>query len=391
MRMEIRAVLDATRIDSDGNIDTKALFEPLVQLDIVWRVAYKKWLRDFQVVIPCLDVLHRAMRGATKSGIPQRLVDIVGEAKMQALENELFDFFSSLPRQYTVHFPIRTEQSLGNSEVNISKQLVLCPRSSPRPVKTPIPLNNLLGALSAITLDTWTTLRIPTSGYIESSADDSGSQTALSVLRQFVGMSIASGVMTFSRSNDLGDYFDKFEIIDSKSQESTLGVLPRPVSSLLKRVSFPADSFATSGAIPAGTMKIAQPLTDRFNAITRALNAPKEDGQHLRTAAEWLFDSEAESNETTALLFASIGLEAALDSPTKETTDRLGDRLAWSLGGSLSARKKMSVEYKEFYKVRCDVAHGRERRLDDKASEKLTWGRTMLRRIISNELDRPND
>jgi hypothetical protein len=245
-------------------------------------------------------------------------------------------------------------------------------------------------ALSSLAPEPKITLRVPTSGYIDSSADDSGAQTALSVLRQFAGMCIASNVLEYASSSDLAD-FNNFEVIDNKSQKSISVVLPEPVATLLKKLSFPVGSFDSSGAIPAGAMKIATPFAQRYDAIVFALAAPSEDGRHLRTAAEWLFDSEAESNDTTALLFASIGLEAALDSPTKETTDRLGDRLAWSLGGTLSERKKMTNEYKEFYGVRCNVVHGRERRLNDSTREKLIWGRRMLRSIIAKELDRPWD
>jgi hypothetical protein len=399
MRGHIRVLLEATQIEPDGSVDTNAVLSPLINLDMLWRAANKKWLRDLQIIGPYFEIIAPALRDARKLGTPTRLVDILDEAGIKSLEDELLDFLNSLPRQYFVHFPIRIGTNIGHSELKIGDQLSICSR---RPTPAGATLGDLfsspgLGFLSKASLlsdhrlpEIGTSLRVPTSGYIDSSADDSGVQTALAVMRQFVGMSIASRLMVFERATDLGD-FDRFEAIDRKSQKANSGVLPVPVAALLKRVTFPADLFESSGGVaPSGSMTIATRLTKQIDAVVHALSAPKEDGQHLRTAAEWLFDSEAESNETAALLFASIGLEAALDSPAKETTDRLGDRLAWSLGTSLSERKRMAEEYREFYRVRCDVAHGRERRLDDIAREKLTWGRSMLRRIIAKELDRPH-
>jgi hypothetical protein len=232
-------------------------------------------------------------------------------------------------------------------------------------------------------------LKLSSHGYIDDSSDDSGAQVALSVLRQFVGFALATKLMIFD-SRQTVDGFADFKVLDKATKEETSIKLPVPVSSLLMRVMLPGKAFVNVET-PKGSANrigIASDYVDRVAKIEFAFKASSEDGRHLRTAAEWLFDSEAESNETTALLFVAIGLEAALNSPAKETSNRMGDRLAWSLGRSLSDRNKMLEDFSKFYSVRCDLAHGRERQLDVNGRKQLEWGREMLRRLIVKELER---
>ena len=108
---------------------------------------------------------------------------------------------------------------------------------------------------------------------------------------------------------------------------------------------------------------------------------------HIRAAAEWLFDSVAEPNETSALLFASIGLEAVLLSTEKETTARLADRIAYLLGKVQSDRKELFRKFGEFYKARSKLIHGKAQRISDSERELLRWGQKHLHMILKREIE----
>jgi len=153
---------------------------------------------------------------------------------------------------------------------------------------------------------------------------------------------------------------------------------------LLERCITLPDAVVNSDS---GTFQVcAAAVTNNLDVITRVLTAPQEDAKHLRTGAEWLFDSQAEPNETTALLFASIGLEAVLDAPANEVTARVGDRLAWLLGRTRTERMRIADEYREFYRVRSGLVHGRDRTLNADGRKNGRWGREMLRAVLEKDL-----
>jgi hypothetical protein len=162
--------------------------------------------------------------------------------------------------------------------------------------------------------------------------------------------------------------------------------VPPPVARMLKRWTITEAAFAQAEDQPA----VAEP--ERPEVIKRNLQrvievmAAKKDGKNLRAAAEWHFDSLAEENETASLLYASIGLEAALDSPENSTTARLSDRLAWLLGGTRKERNALTEEYQSFYGVRSGLVHGRERSLGDDGRQQLRWGQVKLRQVIARDL-----
>lgn len=360
---------------------------------------YKEWLLQNHVWEVYFRALYAVLDSPEKrkAAIGRRLRDELGDAGMRKLEDDLFAFMSSIPRSYTVAFPIRLGASLGKPEVKLNRSLTLCDSKGSAP---PIGLGNLMGGLlmagTRIGLSS-PSLKVRAHGYIGSSPENSGSQIAISLLKQFVALSLASQAMVFTHSADLS-LFREFRVIDDKAGTTSDIPLPEPVRGILRRVVVPANMFGepvgepvsggalSKDSVPGPLHKRAEILARRLSAISRVLTPNTKDVQHIRTAAEWLFDSEAESNETTALLYASIGLEAVLDSPLNEVTARLGDRLAWLLGRTLRERNKLTSQYITFYKVRCGLVHGRERRLDDDGRQQLRWGRQTLSAVLAHEL-----
>jgi hypothetical protein len=384
MRKEVDAVFDSAVINADGSLQTNSISKQVFEFDDAWRANTGSLVQPFQGIQAVLDALQELVKIAPRANEEQTLSSAVGPEAFEQAKSKLLEFIRSVPRAYILHFPINTRAKLQGQEIKLDRNLALCGRS--RPVEASSSLFGLgaLGVTLGSQLVFYNTLRVQTRGYISSSIVDAGMAHALATLRQFVGMAIATQVMTYEYSSEQTQVV-KFEVIDKLTSGSMFLNLPDEISAFLAKQTIPVECFETDAH---QQLAIATAFRAKMAAITLAIRAKPKDGKHLRTASEWLFDSEAESNETTALLFASIGLEAGLDSPNKETTERLGDRLAWSLGGSLSQRNKMAADYKKFYAVRCDLAHGRERHLDTEGKKQLRWGQAILRLVIAKELDR---
>ena len=388
MLKEIEALLDGAELDAKGDLNISSVSDNAFALDEAWHAKHKKWIQTFQGIEVVLEALHALRQLVSPRGIPQRLVDAVGPMRVQAAKEELLNFMESVPRKYDLFFPIRSRAKFTDSKLQLGRRLILCGR--PRINSAPDPgTNNALAGLGALLgpkTSIVMTFKVAASGYITSSSEDSGVALACATLRQFIGMGIATKVIDYEFPIEQ-TFARQFEVLDRISKKSILIDLPAQLQSYLSRVAI-VDHCLESSADLGGVIVVSSAFKPKMTAIASAMEANAKNGRHIRTASEWLFDSESETNETTALLFASIGLEAALDSPGKETTARLGDRLAWSLGGSLSQRNEMAQQYERFYRVRCDLAHGRERQLDENGKRQLAWGKEMLRRIIAKELER---
>jgi hypothetical protein len=109
----------------------------------------------------------------------------------------------------------------------------------------------------------------------------------------------------------------------------------------------------------------------------------------ILAAAEWLFDSRAELNQTIAVIQVSVGLEALLSDGKKQsgrTTALLADRFAMLLGRSQTERAKLRDDFEAFYERRSDIVHGRDYRLKDADSNWCRWAQEKLNALIQHEM-----
>ena len=141
----------------------------------------------------------------------------------------------------------------------------------------------------------------------------------------------------------------------------------------------------------------AQHLGNSLNKVAAAVNAIPGDkaADRLRTCCEWLFDSEAERNQTVAFLYACIGFEALLgedartgdpDMPDIGVTAMLADRVSFLTGGGRVKREETRKQFRNFYDTRSKIVHGRVARLGADEAKLLRWGRQALYQCINAEL-----
>ena len=85
-------------------------------------------------------------------------------------------------------------------------------------------------------------------------------------------------------------------------------------------------------------------------------------------------------------LYAAIGIEALLDTPPKDITESLANKLSYLIGQSRSERTKLHDTFRAFYRYRSDIVHGKNAHLPPKGVEMLAWGKTSLKRALAREL-----
>jgi Apea-like HEPN len=398
-------VIDATWLQPGTWFDTATLLVSLQRLDAAWRKKHARWLREMDAFGVYFSAAAKAAEFSKGLQERERLLDRIGAAKAKKLEDELVEFMESLPRRYTFEFPIQTPVPFGAPEIKLSKTLALVEvqRSAPATAGSLGGLMAGLGNLPAETtqVTTITALRVHAVGYFDDSDEDSAAQYALSALRQFASLAYADGMMHDDWRTDASAHSNEAQVLDicNASAQAKSLALPDATVRLLRRRKLSKALFGKSSRGVRGDLAKAllqQPVPERERAvavkenlavIARVLSAPQRDAKHLRTGAEWLFDSQSETNETTALLFAAIGLEAVLDSPPIEVTARLGDRVAYLLGQGQTQRKQIAEAYAKFYRVRSALVHGRERTLDADGRSQTHWGQQILRSVLAKDLE----
>lgn len=113
-----------------------------------------------------------------------------------------------------------------------------------------------------------------------------------------------------------------------------------------------------------------------------------KDAQFVKSAIEWAFDSAIEDNETVSFLQMCIGLEAILGEETgrESLTETLADRCAYLLATDIEGRKKIRYNFRELYRLRSKLVHGRAMRINDSEKGFLEWGKRVLNCVIIKEM-----
>ena len=413
MRNQVNALLDALGLNAAGKLAWKDNTYTFSQLDEATRAGKRaQWLRQGDGFGICLQIIVKALPRPFPIPDSWRSIrQVLGEERSNALVSEIVAFIESIPRRYDFSFPLHTTQPLGSDVVTLASNVALVTITETVPA-APTGGNLLSGLFgmgnaappnnAPITEVKRVVVRFRVPGYFEDSPENPTVMFALSMLRQFAALSFSAGYMGFKGqpgfltlrpTATVADVTGGNYVSDFKTPEVIAGLLD---SLHLSDTAISADLSSRVEGLPIEDLISGEPvsvdwrpkvLQSNFSPIMEAMHPRSKDRHSLRTAAEWLFDSHAEQNETAALLFGSIGLEAVLESPVRDVTERLADRLAYLLGKTPTQRNKLQNEYKTFYGVRSNLIHGRERRIGDDGRSKLQWARTTLASVIGHELE----
>jgi hypothetical protein len=108
----------------------------------------------------------------------------------------------------------------------------------------------------------------------------------------------------------------------------------------------------------------------------------------IATAAEWLFDSEAESAPAMGYVQIAIAFEALCGGGKNEpVVETIANRVAYSIGKSSGERAHLLKQFREFYNKRSGIVHNGSTRLSREETGLYYWARQTLQRLLITEME----
>ncbi|MNJ94512.1 hypothetical protein D3C87_122120 [compost metagenome] len=322
-------------------------------------------------------------------------------------------FLESLPRKYFVFFEIPKFQKYGIPEIQLSNQLAIVETTDSfdnrylRPIEE---TNNDAQLLRRYK----TYIRIAVEGFGNQSLVSACVAKAIGQLKHFVYLGTAFSVLREKGLSDLiaEMYIDQSDVMtrqrvhavicnaDNPQEESYDLRLPFEVSDQLAWMQALETDLNVFGEIGNATSLLSgrpavtpeekvEAIKLNFLSAATLLNIPSdiEDAKTLKTAIEWLFDSNVDKNNTFSFLQACIGLEALLGDDKKDrVTEKLADRYSYLLGQTASDRKKYRDQFLKIYDHRSNIMHGRRAKLKGGDYKAMSSARTMLDQCIRVEI-----
>jgi hypothetical protein len=115
------------------------------------------------------------------------------------------------------------------------------------------------------------------------------------------------------------------------------------------------------------------PLVGYLN-VCSAVFAHSDETDRIIRAGRWLFDSYIGRNELLAFVQATVSLEILLgdrgnSSNELRLSELLGNRCAYLVGETRTARDEIMADFKKIYEVRSRIVHSGHSRLSNKDRE----------------------
>jgi len=341
--------------------------------------AYSPWkdcLRD----LDCWHIAYRWLYSVVD--IPKEanglLKDCLPPERLMALHDEIVAELLSYPRKYSVCFELPALKDTEQQGIQLIPGVTLL-RAAPGE-QFPGALFPEKGLGSAINngLGYRATLRegssylvIEASGFVDRSTNSSAGSSALSRFKQIIQLCEVHGFGFEKRFR--GGLWPRTEadviaIDRGPGHSRNLSIdIPQEMRERMASLTVKQTPITTGGLLALAMEPKLQSISDtlvkgfaRYRSLFEAPDA-NLDAQRLWAGLEWAFDSHVAGNETQAFLQACIGIEAVLgdDDVERGLTEKLADRCAYLLGRSISERREICSSFKEIYKVRSHLVHGR--------------------------------
>lgn len=376
---EIKDGFVDTESDSSWGLDfaQKAMeySKPYITKDQAWRFILRKVVHSFDT---------------QKNGKLEFLTDV------DKLSNEIFAFFESLPRDYSVYLKL----SPGKNEF---EDMVLSENISILGVDRNLCLLNIFSVQSKFTklsamvggptkepvfASGQSVLKISVRGYGDSDPSSLAIISALTSIKTilYLGKSAAVFENEGSWVTWTGGYKKRLFLVD-ETNEPTVAVEVNAPGETIEHICSYIVSDNEEFKIRGQHYTRHQYYLGR---IAELLDSPSEDVNRIPivTAAEWAFESSSSRNETVSFIQLCIALESVLGDDRERVglSRMLGDRCAYLLGNTSEQRSSIRENFEVLYRHRSKLVHGRKVRLEDDAHESLKWGRKVLSKILRREL-----
>lgn len=354
-------------------------------------------LRDFLVGV-LSDELH--IRPFEPEGPRRPLTDLPEYADVPAVVTRLINDFDSLPRTYSVlvSVPHNAALVLGPAvhapglQLTPEIKLVTMPEAGGSYQLQPQEEGGLLlaafgrkpaGATPGILY-----LANTVHGYIPSVGSSAALESASFIARAFFGLCIAQLLLRRGRAFHMGGPRHRYLLVYTQS------AAPYP---LLNADEFPIDVSEAIDSLTIDAFFAEKISAERRPAIVlqdlenigAAMALHSEDDRLLR-AAQWLFDSYADTNPLLTFVQAMISLEILLgDKAISDVVglgELLGNRCAFLVGKTRKQRDKILVDFRRIYETRSKIVHRGHNRLSPEEENDLWMLRWLCSRVIQEEM-----
>jgi hypothetical protein len=341
-----------------------------------------------------------------KTNVSGKIGELLGTERLKQLVNSIIKYIDGIPRSYSIYFPLPGMEGFKQKEIDLSAGISIITFLD----KTDVPGGYQEGLYGAALGVNRLEINKPyicfeEIGHAGGLFEDSAFRDALSKFKQFVHLGIARRAFLtkegYSMSLGLSGrhhyeqnihafVFDKAvrDVIDS----STL--LPRSMSRRIEKIVLNDENKYYKTAKAQSDEEVANYIKSILNKPSKLISLPKndKDAWPIKSAIEWAFEASISDNDTVSFIQTCIGLEAILgdNSDRESLTEILADRCAYLIGTDIKGRKNIKNNFKELYRLRSKLVHGRAVRLHDNEKCYLEWGKNVLDYVILKEIKNLN-
>lgn len=384
-------------------IDNWPQYESFTQhVDSLSKEILKKkseWLSINDVYSIFYDLVYESIRSKIKledkySGL---LIDLTGEDGLEELVDSLCDFYISIPRSYSVYFPLPKISKSIHSNVPLSEtvEFVTFDKADEIPGgyhRGLLQLSNGLDLNKAY-------LKFSLEGYCNNRLENKSIRTALSNFKVILQQGLFKGLFKIIEGQPaayglLGGLthhqIPKSSLISidqtDGEQRNISTELPIEISKLLDSIDL--DWTNDKVSMPFETGDVELPIKGYLRIPALLTESSELESSRVKAAIEWCFDSKANENETLSFLQICIGLESLLgdDESNGSLTETLADRCAYLISSDIKGRKTIKENFKELYRIRSKIVHGVRTTIEQGQKRHKDWGHTILEYSIIKEI-----
>lgn len=398
---KIQGLLQTATVENGDADFHRGVFEDFIKF-LGAHSPWKDCLRD----LDCYLIAYRWLFSSVDVPKEEKglLKDYLSPEKLKAMQDEIVAELLSYPRNYSVCFELPALKDIEQDSIQVIPGVTLV-RAAPGQL-FPSTLFSAKGLGLGITAglgrqpklkEGTSYLVIEASGFVDRSTNSSAGSSALSRFKQIVQLGEVHGFGFEKRFR--GGLLPRTEaevlaIDRSTSHPRHFSIdIPQEMRECMASLTVRQAPITTGGllalAMEPKLQSIPDTLVNGFTRFRPLFDAPEanQDAQRLWAGLEWAFDSRIAGNETQAFLQACIGIEAVLgdDDVERGLTEKLADRCAYLLGRTISQRREIASSFREIYKVRSHLVHGRRKRLDPSQRVLLDKAQKLLSQILRAE------
>lgn len=350
-------------------------------------------------LVEIFDIYYQLQNSTSDKQFEGLIFETLGDEGFRKYADTVKTYLLSLPRCYELWVELPSMPCWGGGEIELSSRinLVEMPRRKKPFLNSRRSLADLMTHPQGSEFAVY--LKVLCEGYGAPRLNATAVRHGMSHAKQFLQLFRQSQIFKQAYGLLSGAGTSHCFIRDSKLEKESVELeLPSSINDVLYKLSLDETKLTVSD--PHGKVmlsrKIAETKTEKIEALQLELSDIRKildctidglDATRIRTALEWSFDSQQNENQTLAFIQACIGLEALLgdDEQDEPLTTRLADRCAYLLGQGHQDRGRIRTMFKEIYKVRSKLVHGRTPTLNFHDAKQLDFAQSFLDAVIRKE------